>query len=191
MDTEINLDLLEDLSPEKIAEIIFNQQPTPPNSRQLIIYQEKEVDLIYLFEILITILMEGFEIFTNGFQSIDLRKFTIEHILSLNPWFHSIGFSISSNEYDKNDKNLYKDYYCKIIIRTQLYNSFFIMKNINKKYHFLINGPYLEINKKKKKLKELYAIFLNDVLNKVFIIYFDTFISNTSITSTNLNPKIL
>lgn len=173
MELDIDINELEDFSPERVAHVIFSTDPKPPCSNQMLAFQDG-ADIIYLFEILITIFMEGFDMFTNGFIDLDMNKFSTEHIYALDPWFKSLGFKINVDTCCKNDKELYQDYYCKIIIKLKLYETLFIMKNINKMYHFFINGTYLEQNKQKNKLSELKAIFINDDTDTVYIINFDS-----------------
>jgi hypothetical protein len=169
---DFDIDELEDFSPESIAHTIFGSDPKPPCSNQMIATQDT-VDCVYLMEILITILMEGFQMFTNGFEEIDLKKFSVEYINALDPWMRSLGFRVITSVCNKKEKASYEDYYCKIIIRTKLQENLFIMKNISKKYHFFINGQFLEANKKKDKLSDLSAVFINDETDDAFVIRFD------------------
>lgn len=163
-------------SPEMIAREIFIKNPKDPCSYRIIPKQEN-IDLTYIFEILITILLEGLDILTNGLRNVDLTNFDSDHILSLNPWFNSLGFSISVDFYnDKNnsgnDSREYEEYYCKTIINNRENNTFFIMKNIEaKSYHFFLNGKFLESNRKKESLNELYGIFTTN--DKIYKISFD------------------
>ena len=172
MELNINPEELEEFSPERLAHTIFSTDPKPPCSNQIIALQDG-ADLTYIFQILVTVFMEGFEMFTEGFENMDLTKFTTDHITSFDPWFRSLGFKIVTDTTDITNKEYYQDYYCKIIIKTQLYENLFIMKGIeHKKYHFLLNGPHMEQNKKKDKIKDLKAVFINDATDTVFIISF-------------------
>ena len=81
---------LNDFSPEMIAYELFTKDAKAPCSHQILAYQDGG-DLTYLFEILITVLLEGLNIFTGGLKDTDLNDFTKTHITSLNPWFQSIG----------------------------------------------------------------------------------------------------
>ena len=170
-----NKEDLSNQSPEMIAQTLFTNEPKSPRSQQIVADPEDQVtDVTYIFEILITIYMEGFDILSNGLNTININDITEDHIKSLRPWFHSIGFNINVDTYDQTteSKELYMDYYCKIMIRVPLYETFFIMKKVtNKNYHFLLNGPFLEINRGKKYLRELSGVFLTST--KVFRITFD------------------
>ncbi len=171
MELDVDVNELEEFSPEKVAHTIFSTDPKAPCSNQMLAYEEG-ADVTFIFEILITILMEGFDKFTNGFDDLDMKKFSSEHIYALDPWIKSLGFKINIETCDKVNKDKYQTYYCKIIIRTKLHETLFIMKNIHKKYHFFLNGPYIEENKKKDKLTDLKAVFINDDTDVVYIINF-------------------
>ena len=96
---------LVDCSPEMIAHQLFTKEPKDPCSHQIIAYDSGS-DLTYIFEILITILLEGLNILTGGLTDADLSGFNQEHIIGLNPWFNSLGFKIivtTKNEKDKDD----------------------------------------------------------------------------------------
>lgn len=172
MDNVDSLDNLDDNTPEQIAQQIFCAEPVDPCT--ITILGDQMHDLTYIFEILITIFMEGFEILTGGLNQTDMSNFSVDHIVGLDPWFNSLGFKIYSQVFnEKEDKDLYKDYYCKIMIKTKLNETFFIMKNVQKNYHFLLNGPYLEKNRATKELKDLKGVFIHD--NKAFTVYFDLY----------------
>lgn len=163
---------LEDSTPEQIAYQIFTKEPADPCS--ITIIGDQVNDITYIFEILLTIFMEGFDILTGGLNQADLSHFTKEHIEGLNPWFNSLGFQIRGAEFEeKSEKELYKDYYCKIMIKTKLHETFFIMKNVKKNYHFLLNGPYLEKNKTSQQLKNLKGVFIHG--DKAFSVSFDIY----------------
>lgn len=176
-DLQYDLDDLTGQSPEMVANSIFSKEPEQPCKYRIVSDPgDQNADLTYIFEILITIFMEGFDVLVDGLPNVDIDNLTEEHITSLKPWFHSIGFNIFVNTYDLNDeyaKDLYKDYYCKIMVRTPLYETFFAMKNVNKNYHFLLNGPFLEKNRDKKFLKDITGVFLTS--SKAFKITFDFF----------------
>lgn len=181
---EQDIDKLEDFSPERVAQDLFIYDPKLPLSYQIVAESKVTEDLTYLFEILIIIFLEGILILTDDLTNIDLNCLTKEHLTSLNPWFYSLGFKINVNSYFFDDEE-YKKYYCKILIKDGLQKNFFLMKNINKKYHFIINGTNLQENKEKKYLKDIYGIFENDNNNNnkgmIFKISFDFYIPD--------NPK--
>jgi len=170
-DQNVDVDSLANFSPEMIAHEIFTKDAKPPCSHQILAYQEG-ADMTYIYEILITILLEGLEIMTGGLKEVDLSNFTASHIIVLNPWFKSIGFDINVEAVDSSDKDSYNEYYCRAMVNDKLNETFFIMKNItHKPYHFLLNGPKLQDNKEKQHLNEIYGIFSND--DTVYKISFD------------------
>lgn len=175
MSTEFDIDSLSHLTPEEIAQILFTQEPKNSFSHQII--AEKEIaDVACIFEILMIILMEGLEIITGDLSKAKLENLTCNHLLALNPWFNSLGFEIKNVEsfIVKTDESLYNNYYCKTIPRDTLHASFFQMKNINKNYHFFLNGP--ELIKPKTDLKDLHSIFVNQ--DTIFKIVFDFMVNN-------------
>ena len=170
--TDINPDSLYNLTPEDIAQVLFSQDPKEPFIYKIV--AEKELaDSLYIFEILMIILMEGLDILTGDLSKANLANLTCDHIMALNPWFHSLCFTIKSVEqYElKNDEPEYKDYYCKVVPKDKLHEVFFNMKNIEKHYHFFLNGEILQKNNDETELCELHSVFLND--NVIFKIIFD------------------
>lgn len=146
-------------SPEKVAQIIFAGEPMKPNSHMILAYHDTN-DSSYLFEIMITIFMEGMDILSGGLDKVDLTNFNQDYILGLSPWFNSLGFKIHVFVFDKQDIDKYEDYYCKIILNNNDYGKFFEMKNIHKSYHFLCNQKYIN-GCKNKDVSELYGLFVN------------------------------
>lgn len=178
MNIDLNIDELVDYTPEEIAHALFTHEPKPENSCQIIAEQEL-ANMTYIFEILMIILMEGLEILTGNLSTANLVNLSCDHVMALNPWFLSLGFNINVNIYNKGTDaiNLYNKHYCKIIIKDKLQKILFgpllevEIKNINKNYHFFINGDDFEENKHKNELKNLHAILIND--NVIFKISFD------------------
>lgn len=171
---DIDLNELEDFSPEQIAEKLFTSEPKPPCSCSLVTEEEATLDLTWWFEILVIILLEGLNILTGNLSDANLDNLTTEHITLLNPWFQSLGFKIKVKSYDKtdeDDKQFYSKYYCRVILRDKLQETFFIMKNVSKNYHFVLNGSCLEENRQKTSISDLYMIFQNNV--NVFKINFE------------------
>lgn len=160
------------VSPKDIAMALFTQGPKDPCSHLILAHQDGS-DTTYIFEILITILLEALDILSNGLENADLKNFTADHITCLDPWFKSIGFTVSVNTYNKDNRDGYKDYYCRAMVRTPLYESFFEYKNVNKNYHFMLNGDQLQANRNKTNLKELSCIFAddNDLIYKISFDY--------------------
>jgi hypothetical protein len=166
----MNPEDLKDSTPEDVARQLFSREPMAPNSCQILAY-DSGGDMTYIFEVLNIILLEGMNIVSNGFNNIDFNNLTCEHISSMNPWFRSLGFKINVDEYNnKDDRELFKEYYCRIVIRA-CDEMFFKIKRINKSYHFVLGGDYLDMNRQKTNLKDLYCIFNHS--NKTFKISFD------------------
>lgn len=167
---------LEGKSPEKIAEILFSNKPKAPCSHQILAYASNNEGLICIFEILVTILLEGINVLTShhgGIKGIDLQQFTVNHLTEMKPWFNSIGFDINVKTHSLSNKNKWKHYFCDIIVNNGKGREILKNKNINKDYHFFINPANFIESKKKKNLKELSCVFVND--NDVYEISFDNF----------------
>jgi hypothetical protein len=164
-------DYPEDLSnktPEEIAYELFTKEPS--NLSPIGLFMEGADNTSYIFEVMITILLEGIDTFSNGINNIEIDLLEKEYLLALNPWFQAIGFNINIDIIDRNNKEQYEDYYCKVVLRNYGYGPIFQEKNIIKDYHFFgnykyRNGCYIE------KLKDIYAVFVKN--NQVFKISFD------------------
>lgn len=167
-----NLDIsqLQGSSPEDIAQSLFTQDPRDPNSCQ-IVTDQNDIDVTYLYEILITILLEGLEILSSGIDTVDLNTFTSDHITSLNPWLKSIGYKVKVVEKDAQDYDQYQEYYCRVVVRSPTTQTWFDMRHIDKNYSFNLNGTYLEENKEKQNLRDLYSIFRCGA--KTYVVSFD------------------
>src|SRR5271156_1145724 len=86
---------LENSSPEFIAKTLFGKNPSDKEAYQILAYQDGS-DLTYIFEILITVVMEGLNMFTpNGIKNSDLNLLETDHITFLNPWLNRLGFSVN------------------------------------------------------------------------------------------------
>lgn len=168
-----NSEVLNNCSPEDIAKHVFSKSHNNLGTYSMLLDSSTNdgKDPIYIFEILINILMEGLNIFTNGFHKVDFNEIDSEYILGLSPWFKSLGFRLYVDAYHIDDTDMYDNYYCKIIIKNDGNEGLFIMKNISKSYHFFINGNKLEENKIVTNLKDLCGIFICDYV--VFNISFD------------------
>ena len=165
-----NIDETEILAnPEKIAYQLFTNHPDSEKSYQLRI-ENNNADLVYIFQIFLTIMMEGFSILSNGLNNINHNKINIDHFLILNRWFKSLGYIIKVHVVDKNDET-YSNYYCKIILKLGSYESFFDLKNIHKNYHFLLSSSAATMNP--NILSDIYSIFI--VEDKVFKVSFNRY----------------
>ena len=168
MDLE-NIDYknLKDYSPEDIAATIFDKDPQEACSCQIL--GNDEYNLSDIFDILLIILMEGFDIKLD-LKNVDLSKFSKNTIMALNPWIRSLGFDIKVREYEYSDKTSYEKYYCRIRLNRDNYRTLFTIKKITKSYHLFLNGKFYKKNIKKN-LKDFYAIFENG--DKMYAISFD------------------
>lgn len=161
----------QNLSPKEIALVLFSEEPEKPYTYQIISDDEGD-DAPYIFEILVTVLMEAFEVLLGSLKNTNFSDFTVDHVLNLNPWFNSIGFEVKIKEYsqDKCPTN----HYCKVVVRNNESEHIFSQKNIDEtlNYHFLINPIVYNENKNKtKKLDELSLLF--SACDKIFLISFD------------------
>ena len=65
----------------------------------------QNLDIYSAYEILITILMEGMNIFTDGLNTISSYDVENDHILAFDPWFYSLGINIKCETVDNNYNN--------------------------------------------------------------------------------------
>ena len=161
-------------SPEEIARKIFAADAQHPLTYSIIASGEENTDYYYVFEILYTILFEGFDILVKGLDKVNPDNIEIDHFKQINPWFHSIGFNINVEECIKSD-NSYENYYCKTIIKDSSYKFFFKQKNISKNYHFFLSYK-LTNSQHSTNLEEIYGIFIGK--DKVFKISFSEYSGN-------------
>jgi hypothetical protein len=164
---DLHLNELESNTPEEVAMTIFNSNPKSPCSYQIIAEQQQS-DITYIFEILITILMEGFLILTGDIYDLDFNNLTDEHISSLNPWFKSLGFRVKSSIYTMDEKELCDKYYCNILIKNKQTDVIFEAKKIYKPYHFMLNGYCLKEYKDQLELNKFYAVIKSsNIIHKI------------------------
>lgn len=161
---------IEELTPEQIAERLFTQEPKNKVSYMPYMTDEESDPLEYIFEILITICLEGLEIRNGGnLSQVNLDLVSAQVIESLNPWFRSMKIKIKCDEFEYNEENKskYGNNYCNIYIRDRLYEEWFKIRKINGNYRFTLNGNYLP----QDNLRDIYAKYIYK--NKIFIISFD------------------
>lgn len=147
-----------ELNPIEIAETLFENDPKPECSICLI-SENEGTDTSMIFEILLSILLEGLDRTYQGLNNIDFNILTEDHIEALNPWFRSLGYNIRATIHDKEDIVFYDKYYCRIIIRTPIDEGYFFMKGLDTNYHFVLNGNHYEEVKKCPILKDYYCIY--------------------------------
>lgn len=170
---ELDINKLKGQSPEEIAREIFTKEPMPECSCQ-IVAEDSNTDVQTVFEILIITLMEGLETLSGDLSQANLGNLSIDHLTMLNPWFKSLGFNMKVETFPLEDKESYSKYYCKILVKDKLNEIIFTARDIEKNYHFFLNGDCLEENKQKNKLSELHSIFING--NTVYKIMFNFYL---------------
>jgi hypothetical protein len=147
------------VSPFEIANKLFTSDPLPKNSNELRIPDADSNVMTYLFEILANILLEGLDIKFGGLNNVALSDDDYKQINLLNPWFNSIGYNVNCEKIDRTSPTLDNTHYCRVMIKTPLYEHIFHFRNIQKNYHFMLNGPSLHDNNLKTKLSDLYMIY--------------------------------
>lgn len=157
-------------SPKNIAHQLFTKLPGDPLSKGLEL-NSSDTSPQYAFEILITILLEGLSILSNDFTTID--KIQLTHIDSASPYFTSMGIVLNVEEYHISEIELYNKQYCRILLNKGVDEGYFLMKNIDEPYHFLLNGTYYDENESKTAINELHAIYIDG--DTVFKIKFDLY----------------
>lgn len=159
--------------PEEIAQSIFSKNPVEKLTYQIIPNNGQEIDYFESHRILITILFEGMDIFTNGLHQFSSDDIEIDHIMAMNPWFHDLGINITCSSIDKSDDDNYADYYCKIIIKEPSYDFLFKKNNIEKNYHFMINNNFAHSEPTVHNIHDMFSIFISN--DKVFKISFELY----------------
>ena len=167
-----------EIDPIKMAELVFADDPVEPKSYAWFSVDEKDdsTSNLELFEIFLTIMTEGILIKTPNITKETLKLFNENNILMLRPWLHSLGYDVDVSTCKKQEKELYDDYYCKVILRCDPeWNTYFEMHSeITKDYHFILGGNSQYVKHKivdkrtTKHLKEL-----NNVchLNNLFAVF--------------------
>lgn len=175
---------MEEGDPEEIAQKLFNQPPQRIGVNRLVF---DNIELNILFEILITIFLEGIMILYKNLQGIKMSDLDISYINKLAPWFESIGFKLNIKSfnialvYGMHDNEQINKYYNKIILRIDpTYTGYFDIKKIQKEYTFLYHPDY---TRSYKMLNEIYAIIIKN--NTVYKISFDMIIDNDTILVQN------
>jgi hypothetical protein len=160
--------------PCKIADIVFNQEPSLPKSVQLICETETKTSIepLDLFEIFMNIMLEGLFIKIPDLNKNLMDSFNEGTLKGLSPWLQSLGYDVDVVAVPRKATEEYEHYYCKIILKCDPeWTLFFKIQNIeNKKYHFVFGGKSPYIRKEECKLSNLFAIFVHK--NDVFKISF-------------------
>ena len=147
-----------------IAKIVFSNPPNNEKSYQLICESEtsEQLEVLDIFEIFLNILVEGIFI-KNTINTDTIKHFNIDVILSLRPWLRSLGFDVDVLELPIQKTDMYRDYYCKVILRADpSWEQYFDMhENLNgKTYNFIFGGDSPYIRKQSCSLENLFAIFV-------------------------------
>lgn len=161
--------------PEEIAHSIFSKNPIGKLTYQIIPNNGQEIDFYEAHRILITILFEGMDIFTDGLHQFTSDDIEMAHFLAMNPWFHDLGINLICTSVNKSDDNMYANYYCKSIIKEQSYKFLFDKNNIEKNYHFMINNNFVNSKSSTNNIHDIYSIFIsgNNVYKIAFELHYD------------------
>lgn len=156
----------QELVPEELAEIIFSNLPQATNSISLLPQVNEEMNLnsgnneyiTYIFEILITIFMEGLMDSKRLLEMVINDKFidkteneylnyydiNIDVLVFLEQWFKSFGYFVNIREYESNDEIDNQNRYCEIILKSNPHQKglFIYKKILDKEYHFTLNSNF-------------------------------------------------
>lgn len=163
-----------DVDPSEIAETVFNQDVQPPKTFQLFCQSSENEDItpVDVFEIFLTILMEGIFIKNNPVTEEKFKLFNENIILSLQPYLNSLGYKVCIEETDRNNEKL-KKHYCRIVLKCDsTWAPYFEIthKNLEKEYHFILGGSSPYICGELCTLNTLFSIF--EINHKVYKISF-------------------
>lgn len=179
----------ESLTPEELAKKLFSAPPAEPCTQSILPHcdhQDNDVTS-FNFEILLTIYLEGFMNMLDALKNSEKSENEIYNNMNSedfnfpDPWFKSFGYSVNvvvygSDDLDKKEFNKIKSKsYCKIILALNENDKLmFIMKNIQNRYHFILNSGY----KKTNKLEEIFAVLSKG--NNFYQISFKKFVPVTN-----------
>ena len=175
------MNLLDEMTPETIADLLFSKMPDDPLSKQLLfdVPTNDENSGTYIYEILLTILLEGIMKFNNNLENINLEDVQINQIEALNPWFNSLRFNLKIEELEKNEEleEQYKYFYSKIILKKMPeYEMVFNINNINKNYTFFLNPLYIKNKYPFDNLNDIYSVmFLKNRIFKIKFLFIDLY----------------
>ncbi len=117
-------------------------------------------------------------ILENSYDNISLNNIDKQFLKLPLLWFNSFGFNININEYNDNNNNnnnddLPSNHYCRVILKINSGDySYFEFNNIEKPYHFFINGNF-DSELFNYNFANLYCLFKNPVNKKVYKISFN------------------
>jgi hypothetical protein len=159
--------------PYDVAEIVFNNPPGEPSSYQLYCETDtgSKVAPLDLFEIFLTIMMEGMFIINKIITPDTLKLFDENTIILLRPWLHSLGYNVNIEAIPKQDTCRYDTYYCKVILRADpSWNQYFELheNELTRDYHCIFGGNSPYIKQGECSFDNLFAIFtLNNMVYKI------------------------
>ena len=91
----------------EIAEQLFKN-----NLTNIKLITDDTLTSLQLFEILITICLEGFDMISDDMTKFDYTQFEISYLTALNKWLNNIDFNINIDSFITSDKQLYNNFYC-------------------------------------------------------------------------------
>jgi len=161
------VDSAQEVTPEKLVEIIFSKPPQKPFSIGLLpqSLDEDHESISGIFEVLVDIytnavidgkrlyeiLMTNKSIKKTTEDKIDVYNILKEHLEIPEKWFRSFGYTIEVSEYTTEEfdqlhsRKLIPHLYYKLLLRDNPNDSnYFVMKNINRPYHYVKNIDYIE-----------------------------------------------
>jgi len=155
-------------TPKNIAQMLFTMNYKDPDTYQIVADEDLN-DVYCVFEVLLDILMEGFDILSGGLDKINTSMINAEHFEGLDPWFRSIGFKIYIDTCEYDDKFIIgSTNYCKILLNDENNKSLFEFKQIKNNFHYWLNARR---NEDLNSLPDIYAVYING--NVVIKIWFD------------------
>lgn len=131
-----------ELLPEKIANIVFDFEPSSERKFQLFCDDDMNDNygIVTIFEIFLTLFIEGM------FKKVsDPSKINEETSMALNPWLSMMGFNVIVKKYDISEREKLKKYYSWVALKCDpSWSQYFKLSNIQKNYHFISGNlsPY-------------------------------------------------
>jgi hypothetical protein len=131
--------------PSDISNIVFSQPPSPPKSYQLY-YPDNDSNIIDIFEIFLTIMIEGINVRCGGTITKEIfDTFDENIIMSLQPWLNSLGYRVNVSVIPRENVPEYETFYCQIALNVDpVWKLYFEMRNFSKNYQFIFGdkSPY-------------------------------------------------
>lgn len=186
--TENSLGDIQTSSPDDIAEKLFSDVPQKECTYNLNLSENtNDMDAPFVFEILISILLEGMAILHDDFENCDLKQMNANTIKMVAPYMRSLCFDLNVEEFNNKLKlttPFINDFYCKIILKCDKEYTTYFIKDLQKDFTFFFNPKYGKNYPKTRDLKEIYAILKVD--DKTYKIFFD-FIDLSTISQTPID----